>query len=393
MPSVSVIIPCYNADRFVGQAIQSILDQTFQDFEIIVVDDGSTDQTPQIVQNFNDPRLHYLHQENQGPAAARNTGIAAATGEYIAPLDADDLALPHRLAEELEILEKDPALSVVGSGYTWIDEEGQELPWVAHSWQKYPELNNFRDWLFDCPVVPSATMFRRSAWQDVDGFDNALIGPEDWNFWMRLSLQGHRMTWHRNVVCLYRHRPDSLSEDAERMTANCAKAIHRIMAHPDFPPELTDAAHQGLAIRYVDGAKRLFRSDLWEQGGDALEKGLALDPSLMEFKPSRIEDELISAALDPLIPDPIQFLETLFQRLPDNAHSLRKRQQHMITRCYVELLVRDFRSGNLRLFRKRLGPTLARLPGWLLDAGTWAIIVRAIRNRLAAIVDRIRGRR
>lgn len=393
MPRISVVIPCYNAERYLQGAIDSILSQTCQDLEILVVDDGSTDGTQQMVSGVRDGRLRYLHQQNRGPAAARNRGIAAAQGEYIAPLDADDLALPRRLEKQLAILEAEPDLAVVGSGYEWIDDEGHHLSWASHSWQKYPELNEFRNWLFDCPFVPSATMFRRAAWVDVGGFDEELIGPEDWNFWMRLALHGHRMTWHREVVCLYRHRADSVSQDAERMLANSAKAVQDIMQHPRFPPELFEAAQQGLAVRYVDGSKRLYTAGLWPQGQAALAKALDLDPTLLRYQPSRIEDELVSAALDPLVADPIQFLASLFRHLPQNAQGLLSRQKHVLTRGHVELLVRGLRHGKPELARHHLGAVLVRLPSWLLDAGTWAIIVRALRTRGQTVVERIWGRR
>jgi glycosyltransferase involved in cell wall biosynthesis len=393
MPRVSVIIPAYNADRYVGQAIQSILDQTFGAFEIIVVDDGSTDRTREVVSTFDDPRIRYAYQDNRGPAAARNTGIEIAAGAYIAPLDADDLAQPHRLAAQLEYLEADPSLSVVGSGYLWIDEQGNQIPWDNHSWQRWPELNQIRDWLFDCPFVPSATMFRRAAWEDVGGFDEGLIGPEDWNFWMRLVLTGHRMAWHRDVVCLYRHRRDSVSHDAERMLANCAKAVRRIMEYPGFPPDLLEAGNQGLAIRYVDGTKRLYTSALWEQGKAALGEALALDPNLIAGQPSRIEDELINAALDPLTPQPVDFVKTVFRHLPDNARPLLGRQQYMLTRCHVELFARGLQRRDLAAIWTHLGPVIASLPHWLLQRSMRAFVVRAVYNRAQRLVDRLGWRK
>jgi glycosyltransferase involved in cell wall biosynthesis len=390
---VSVIMPAYNAERFLGQAIQSVLDQTLQDFEVIVIDDGSTDGTREVVTGFEDPRIRYIYQDNRGPAAARNTGIAAATGEYVAPLDADDLALPHRLAAQLGALEADSTLSVVGSGYVWIDEQGQQVSWDHHSWQKWPELNRIRDWLFDCPFVPSATMFRRAGWEDVGGFDEELIGPEDWNFWMRLVLKGHRLAWHKDVVCLYRYRRDGVSHDAERMTANCAKALRRVMEHPDFPPSLLGAGRQGLAIRYVDGTKRLYTAGLWEQGQEALGEALALDSSLMEGEPCRIEDELINAAVDPLTPEPISFLTSVFRYLPDSAQVLHARQQYMMTRCHVELFARGLQRRDLGLVRKHLRPVITSLPRWILQRSTWAFVVRAVGNRVSALADRVRGQK
>jgi len=380
MPRVSFIIPCYNAERFLGEAIQSVLEQVYDDFEVIVVDDGSTDHTRQLVETFDDPRIRYIYQENRGPGGARNTAAAAAKGDYLAFLDADDIALPHRLTAQLRVLEKDPTVSVVASGYVWIGESGQRIPWNAHSWQGWPELNDLGSWLFDCPLVPSATMLRRDAWADVGGFEEGLRGGEDWNFWMRLVLAGHRMTWHRDVVCLYRRQTNSLSHDALRMSRDCLESLRRVLARPDFPPYLLGLGRQALAIRHLDGAKRLYASGLCEEGMSAVDRALALHPQLLDGLPSRVEDEIVSTCLDPLVAEPISLLRQILDHLPRSAGALEARRGQMITRCHVELLARGLRQRHYRLVRKHLLPAVVMQARWLLDRGMWAIALRAVRN-------------
>ena len=380
MPRVSFIIPCYNAERFLGEAIQSALDQVHQDFEIVVVDDGSTDHTGQVVERFDDQHIRYIYQENRGPGGARNTGMAAAKGDYLAFLDADDIALPHRLAAQLRVLEDDPSLSVVASGYVWIGESGQRIPWNAHSWQRWPELNDLGSWLFDCPLVPSTTLLRRASWEAVGGFDEELVGPEDWNFWMRLVLTGHRMAWHRAVVCLYRWRRASLSHDALRMSRDCPEALRRVLARPDFPPHLLGLGREALAIRHLDGAKRLYASGLCEEGMSALDRALALHPQLLDGLPSRVEDDIVSTCLDPWVVAPIRLLRQILDHLPSSASALEARRGQMITRCHMELLARGLRQRHYRLVCKHLLPALVMQPRWLLDRGMWAIGLRAVRN-------------
>ena len=106
MPKVSVVMPAYNYGRFLGEAIQSVLDQTFQDFELIVVDDGSTDNTKEVIGSFTDRRIKYIYQQNRGVSTALNVGISASRGEYIALLDADDIWLPHNLEKGVEVLDE-----------------------------------------------------------------------------------------------------------------------------------------------------------------------------------------------------------------------------------------------------------------------------------------------
>ena len=122
-PKVSVIIPTYNRAHLVGRAIRSVLNQTYQDFEIIVVDDGSTDNTEEVVKSFNDPRIRYIrHEENKGAAAARNTGIKAAKGKFIAFQDSDDEWLPKKLEKQMEAFDNaSPKVGVVYTGFWSIE--------------------------------------------------------------------------------------------------------------------------------------------------------------------------------------------------------------------------------------------------------------------------------
>lgn len=116
MVKISVIIPAYNGDRFLAEAIESVLQQTEPDWEIIIVDDGSTDQTASVAQQYG-KTVRYFSQTNLGVAASRNLGLAAALGDYIAFLDQDDLFLPHKLAAQGELLDRNPDLGIVNSGW------------------------------------------------------------------------------------------------------------------------------------------------------------------------------------------------------------------------------------------------------------------------------------
>ena len=137
-PTVSVVIPTYNRAHLVGRAIQSVLNQTYQDFEIIVVDDGSTDNTEEVVKSFNDPRIRYIrHDQNRGGSAARNTGIKMARGEYIAFQDSDDEWLPEKLEKQMKVFKSAPP--EVGVVYTdmWRISKGEKRYW--HSPKIMPE--------------------------------------------------------------------------------------------------------------------------------------------------------------------------------------------------------------------------------------------------------------
>jgi len=189
-PTVSVVIPTYNRAHLLGRAIQSVLNQTYQDFELIVVDDGSSDNTEEVVTNFADPRINYLrHEQNRGAATARNTAIKTARGEYIAFLDSDDEWLPEKLDKQMKVFRNVP--SRVGVVYTdlWtISEDGQRKYW--HSSRVMPEDGIIYEHLIGDRLtgisMPSIVL-RRECFTRVGMFDEEFPRLIDRDLFIRLS--------------------------------------------------------------------------------------------------------------------------------------------------------------------------------------------------------------
>jgi glycosyltransferase involved in cell wall biosynthesis len=181
-PSVSVIIPTYNRAKFVGDAIQSVLDQTFTDYEIIVVDDGSTDNTKAILGQFKD-KIRYIYQENQGVSAARNRGIQAAQGEYIAFLDSDDLFLPTKLEKQIAYLLQNPDIGLVHSSFIIIDEFGRQMAVRV----KEESKDMYRRFLLTSTIATSSVIMPRQVIDQIGGFDTTLSLAEDVDFETRVA--------------------------------------------------------------------------------------------------------------------------------------------------------------------------------------------------------------
>lgn len=190
IPRVSVVITCYNYGRYLSMCVDSVLRQTQPAFEVIVVDDGSTDETPQVAARFAETgSITYIQRENGGQAAAKNTGIKAARGELIAFLDADDAWERTKLAKQLPLFE-DPAVGVVYSNARWIDEAGN--PVVREDRGKYLRLQAGRvtDRLFhDNFVWFSSSVVRRSCLDELGAFDESLEMGIDWDLWLRISTR------------------------------------------------------------------------------------------------------------------------------------------------------------------------------------------------------------
>lgn len=194
-PLVSVIIPTFNRREWVVRAVDSVLAQTFTDIEVIVVDDGSSDGTGDLVrQRFgSDQRVHYLRQANAERAVARNTGICAARGKYVAFLDSDDQWLPHKLARQVPLLESHPDLAFVFSGFAWIDEADERIKEVLSECRDGKTQGDIFEELLISNVVGSLTVVaRRSALDEAGMFntDRRLIPfAEDWELWLRLAYR------------------------------------------------------------------------------------------------------------------------------------------------------------------------------------------------------------
>jgi glycosyltransferase involved in cell wall biosynthesis len=193
VPRVSVIIPAYNAAATIAGTVDSVLAQTFNDFEIICVDDGSTDGTLAINKQYG-ARVRLIEQDNSGPASARNNGARHSTGEYLAFLDADDIWKPQFLERSCAALDADPSLSLVYCNCALADSEGVALDTslVGNGFDHAPSLNELLTRLW--PIMPSAAIVRRSAYDKCGGYRDALKGAsfrfEDVDFWIKMREQG-----------------------------------------------------------------------------------------------------------------------------------------------------------------------------------------------------------
>ena len=182
---VSVIIPCYNAARFLPQAIESVLAQTCRSFEILIVDDGSTDDTAQLAASYGD-RIRYSYQENQGAAAARNLGITRARGDFIAFLDADDIWLPAKLEMQLQLFDRDPSLGAVYTDCYSIDENGEITGLYLK--RKLSKKRDPAEEIFIKDFIPNSSMIiRRSCFDIIGVHDETMLLSEDEDLKIRLA--------------------------------------------------------------------------------------------------------------------------------------------------------------------------------------------------------------
>lgn len=231
-PQVSVIVPTYNNSSFLTATIDSVLTQTYPDYELIVVDDGSTDGTAAALRPYNG-QIRYLQQTNQGVSAARNQGLDLALGDYIVFLDGDDLLLPHKLARQIAFLEENETVGIVHSGWQTIDENGRLLK-AIEPWHYAPQLD-LAAWLLWKPVFLGAMMFRRRWLAQASGFDPALRQAEDTDLLLRLSAAGCPMAWLPELTVCYRQHGTNTMRNGRQQAEAIMRVLNRFFGRADLP--------------------------------------------------------------------------------------------------------------------------------------------------------------
>jgi glycosyltransferase involved in cell wall biosynthesis len=223
MSTISVIIAAYNAEKTILETIQSVQTQTFTDFELIIINDGSRDQTVEIVNSINDPRIKLFSYPNGGASISRNRGISHATGEYIAFLDADDLWTDDKLELLLAALQKNPQAGLAYSWASYMNEDGTSIKPAP---PVYLEGNVYAELLVYDFIVTGSSLIRKQAIDAVGEFDTTLKGAEDWNYWLRLALNWDFVVVPKHQL-LCRQTPGSLTSKVETMEKCNLEVINR----------------------------------------------------------------------------------------------------------------------------------------------------------------------
>ena len=304
-PQVSVVIPAYNAALYLRTAIDSVLAQTLADVEIIVVDDGSSDDTANVAASFGE-RVRLLRQRNAGVSAARNRGIEAARGDYLAFLDADDwYLLPSKLASQAAILSARPEVGIVHSGWLLVDEHG-DAKVERRPWQRVPVLD-LRGWLLWQPVLPSAMMMRRTALLEVGGFDPGLSHEEDLDVALRLTLAGYATAWLEEVTVAYRQHGGNATRRVAETETDVRIVLDRVFARDDLPAQASAIAPRArfdalmwLALQYYRAQAfadmaRLLRATLPYAAGTSPATTLLAWLSRFEFTLREVYGERLNA--------------------------------------------------------------------------------------------------
>ena len=278
-PTVSVVIPAYNHAAYLEQTISSALAQTWPDFEVIVVDDGSVDDTPGVAKRFADS-INFIRQANRGMAGTRNAGVRTARGQFISFLDDDDLWKPNYLATVIPEFLEDPDLAACYTGVQMIDSEGHLLPQTS---TRVVAPERLYDTLIDGGFFPPATVtVRKSVLDEVGPFDETLQGFADWDMWLRFSSL-YKFRGVAEVLVLYRIHAGGLSSNIDHMFADNLKAAHKHFGPAEGTVEQWPIQRRrAYASAYLSAALAYFQRHDLVQGHLHLAKSFRFYPPMAE---------------------------------------------------------------------------------------------------------------
>ena len=374
MATVAVIIPAYNQSHFLGDAVQSVLAQTFTDWEAVIVDDGSTDDTREVALSYSDPRVRYVYQENRGLSGARNTGIRNSSAPYLSFLDSDDLFLPKKLELLLEAFERKPELGLVAGQAKLIDKDGKLL---GKTFEK-PIPEDGSQLLLGNPLHVGSVLLRRE-WQEKAGlFDERLRSYEDWDMWLRLAKLGCQTGFVQQPVSLYRFHGAQMTRDGEQMTTATFAVLEKLYADPELPEDWRALHDLAFSRAYLRAASQAYRGKDFEYGKACLEQAVSHDPSLLDDEAHPLAVIFRGKIELPKTQSPIEFLESIYSNLPPVLNDLTTKRKYYLGEAAIQVAFEAYQRGDLLAARTAVTRAIRYQPGYLLNRGVVMVFLRSI---------------
>ncbi len=226
-PPISVIMPVYNGEKYLKEAIESILNQTFRDFEFIIINDGSTDKTLEIIQSFADPRIRLINQENKGIICSLNKGIAESRGKYIARMDADDISLPERFEKQYKFLENNQEYGIIGATFLIINE-GNQITGANAVLLKDEDLK--KEIIIETTFGHGTVMMKKSILNVIEYYNPKALHAEDFDLWTRFAEKS-KMANLPEALYLWRDNPQGISRTKELIQSKSAQKIQKVQVY------------------------------------------------------------------------------------------------------------------------------------------------------------------
>lgn len=372
MSGVSVVIPCYNQARYVAESVASALTQREPPREVIVVDDGSTDDPAAALAAFGG-RVRLLRQENRGLAGARNRGLRAAGGDYVLFLDSDDLLEPEALGRLRALLEGRPASGLAYCAWRQIDAAGAQVLGEVRPGGHADPLRGLllRRFFF----FASAALIRRGCIEQLGGFDEGLPWGEDADMWLRIVGAGYGLAYLDEALVRYRvHGASMTAAVSPQQVASWGAGLDKFFGAPGLAPAIRALEAEARAVLHFETAGRYYRAGQAARGREQLIAALRLQPTVRR---DWLLEWVAGTALDPRTAEPGVLIDLMVAELAA-AGALPGRRGPAHGRYHAAACFAAAAGGDLARARRHLLPALRAEPRLLRNRGFWRIAARAL---------------
>ena len=381
-PLVSVVVPTYNRADLLRATIDSVLAQTWRPLELIVVDDGSTDGTPELLASYGD-RLRAIRQANAGGTAARNAGTRAARGAFLTWLDHDDLMLPAKIERQMAVFGERPELGLVHCGYHRIDKDGRLLDVVTG----LPDGDVRARLVCGCFVWSGAPLVRRECLDQVGLFDET-VWSSDADMWLRIALAGWEWGCVQQPLGEYRILADSTMADVARTERLDMAILDRIFADPRLPAEARAMRSAAYFNQRFWLATRYYTIGRWADAARNLADALRWRPSFLRDTDDVVA-QVAGAAMDPRVADPVRFVHAFLDHLPAAAAMIARERARITATVHLRLAFREYAHGRLDAARTALANALALDAGLVRRPAAFAAALYESARRLPVNLERL----
>lgn len=375
MPNVSIVIPTYNRRDFLRVTIRSALAQTYREYEVIVVDDGSTDGTRELLALYADA-IRPVYQSNRGTSGACNAGYRTARGEYLVFLDHDDLIRPDFLELLVGVLAARPAACIAYCAWEYIDVAAALLPGTTRPRREGRLLPELLQGGFNL-VSPGAALIRRTCFEQVGPFDESISQCVDWDLWLRFALAGHSFAYVDQPLLRYRIHPHNRSADAAAMARDTRATLEKFFGRPDLPDEIKALRADAFATHHFAVAADYLIFGPPEPARHHLRHGLAASGALLADR-DRLLNWLAAVALHPRVANPDRLIDRFIGLLDHERPAGPPFRRRGRGRYHVAAAFSAHASGDPRGVLRHLLPALLLEPMSLRNRGFLSINLRAV---------------
>ncbi len=378
MPKISVIIPTYNRAKVISRSVESVLTQTYHNIELIVVDDGSTDDTLTVLSKYGD-QIKVIEEPNGGVGQARNMGLKAATGDDIGFLDSDDYYLPTKIEEQVSYLCDHPSIDIVLCDWRVISAQDETINIEFKLQCSMKDVLNEILWKDIYGLFPVHTaLFKRQCLKKVHGFDTTLAVREEQDFWLRMALAGYQFDTIEKILCVYVNSPDSKGKNLDRTEGAMLRILDKVFSHPELPAETARLKDEIFARTYLHLVRPMcHRSDADNRGKIRIARGYANkafqnSPDITNWRTDTVLP-LLYLVLDIDVDDAVSVLLEILSDIPDE--DLRS---NLLSRLHVVLAFRAYSEGKRMMVLKSILRAFSKNTKIYNNRGIRSILIRSM---------------